>query len=281
MADLAFLPNHARVTAEGATPARWMLALHGILGSGANLRGLARRLVDACPAWGVVLVDLRMHGTSQGAPPPHTLAAAADDLIRLEDALALPIQGALGHSFGGKVTLAYMDRRRADGRSPLAEAWVLDASPSAERKGSPVRRSSVTGEVVAMLRAIPQPLPSRERFFAIVAERSFPRSIAEWLAMNLRRADDGFRLRLDLDAIEALLADYFAHDLWHVLEEPGFADDLHVVIGGRSNALDAADRARLDELPHVHAHLLPEAGHWVHVDAPDALFALVHGALAG
>jgi esterase len=194
----------------------------------------------------------------------------------------------MGHSFGGKVSLADLEQRRAAGgpAAGIEQAWVLDASPSAEpgrtleaKGGGRARRSESTEAVVRMLRGVPAPLPSRERFFEIVAEHGFPRSIAEWLAMNVRRADDGFRLRLDLDAISALLTDYFATDLWHVLEEPGFAEEIHVVIGGRSDALDAADRARLSSLPHVATHLLAEAGHWVHVDAPDTLLGLLEAAL--
>jgi pimeloyl-ACP methyl ester carboxylesterase len=302
MAEQDFLPHHALVTAAGASPARFMLVLHGILGSGGNLRSFARSLAERCPDWGFALVDLRMHGLSQGAPPPHTVAAAAADLVRLEAALALPIAGVMGHSFGGKVSLAYLEQRRAAGAeqrraagaeaSRIEQAWVLDASPSAEpersleaREGKGgesargARRSESTEAVVRMLRGIPAPLPSRERFLEIVVEHGFSRSIAEWLARNVRRADDGFRLRLDLDAISALLTDYFATDLWHVLEQPGFADEIHMVIGGRSDALDASDRARLASLPGVMTHVLPEAGHWVHVDAPDALLGLVEAAL--
>jgi esterase len=269
-----FLLQHALVTAPDATPARWMFALHGILGSGTNLRSFAKRLATAFPEWGFILPDLRMHGLSQGAPPPHTLAAAADDLVRLGEHLGLPIAGVLGHSFGGKVALAYLDRRG----ERLDQAWILDASPSARPRGE---RAGATGQIVAMLRAMPQPLPSRERFLAIVAEHGHPRGIAEWLAMNLRRSDDGFRLRLDLDAIGALLDDYFAVDLWRVLEEGRLARALHVVLGGRSDALDEADRARLAALgSKVDVHVLEGAGHWVHVDAPDALFAVLAGALA-
>lgn len=269
-----FLLQHALVTAPDATPARWMFALHGILGSGTNLRSFAKRLATAFPDWGFILPDLRMHGLSQGAPPPHTLAAAADDLVSLGEHLGLPVAGVLGHSFGGKVALAYLDRRG----ERLDQAWILDASPSARPRGE---RAGATGQIVTMLRAMPQPLPSRERFLAIVAEHGHPRGIAEWLAMNLRRADDGFRLRLDLDAIGALLDDYFAVDLWRVLEEGRLARALHVVLGERSDALDEADRARLAALgSKVKAHVLEGAGHWVHVDAPDALFAVIAGALA-
>jgi esterase len=270
-----FVPSHTLVTAEGAQPSRWMLVLHGILGSGANWRSFARRLASARPAWGFVLVDLRLHGQSQGAPPPHTLEAVADDLIRLDASLALPVAGVMGHSFGGKAALAYAERVART----LDEVWVIDASPGA-RPG----HASSTEAVLAALRAVPQPLPSRERFLEVIEEHGQPRAIADWLAMNLRRADDGFRLRLDLDGIGALLDAYFAADLWPVLERAEAARAFHLVVGGRSDALDTADRARLAAIaarvPRVHPHLVAEAGHWVHVDAPDALFAMVTSALS-
>jgi esterase len=270
-----FLLHHALVTAPDAAPTRWMFVLHGILGSGTNLRSLARRLAAAHPSWGFILPDLRMHGLSQGAPPPHSVAAAADDLVRLGEHLGLPIDGVLGHSFGGKVAMAYLDRRG----ERLDQAWILDASPSARPHS---KRAGTTLQIVAMLRAMPQPLASRERFLEIVAEHGHSsRGIGEWLAMNLRRADDGFRLRLDLDAVGALLDDYFNVDLWRVLEEGRLARELHMVLGGLSDVLDAADRARLATLGStVTTHVLEGATHWVHVDAPEALFALITGALA-
>ena len=274
MPNDAFIPHHALVTAPGATPSRWMIVLHGILGSGGNFRSFARRLTTAAPAFGFVLVDLRMHGQSQGAPPPHTIAAAAEDLVRLGDHLGLSIVGVMGHSFGGKVALAYAARRGP----ALDLVWVLDASPGTRRD-----RAGSTEQVLRMLQEMPQPLPSRERFLEIVAEHGHPPAIGEWLAMNVRRADDGFRIRLDLDAIGALLDDYFAVDLWPVVEHAEGARSLHVVVADRSAALDAADRARLAAAakdPRVVGHLVEGAGHWVHVDAPDVLFGLVSASLA-
>jgi pimeloyl-ACP methyl ester carboxylesterase len=270
----SFLPAYSLVSAPDAEPSRWMLVLHGILGSGANFRSFARRLATACPAWGFVLVDLRMHGQSMGAPPPHTIDAAADDLVRLGAALALPIAGVMGHSFGGKVALAYTARQERD----LDQAWVLDASLGTRRD-----RAGDTERIVRMLREVPSPLPSRERFLEIVHEHGHGRAIAEWLAMNVRRDGDTFRLRVDLDAIEALLDSYFAADLWPLVERPEGTRALHVVVAERSDALDGADRARLAAVaarePRVSSHLVAGAGHWVHVDAPDALFALMRASL--
>jgi pimeloyl-ACP methyl ester carboxylesterase len=269
-----FIPHHALVADAASAPSRWMLVLHGILGSGANFRSFARRLAAASPGWGFVLVDLRMHGQSLDAPPPHTVAAAAADLDRLGAALGLSIEGVMGHSFGGKVALAYAAARSR----PLEQVWVLDASPGARRE-----RAGETEAVVRMLRAVPQPLASRERFLEIMAAHGQPPAIAEWLAMNVRRAEDGFRFRLDLDAIAALLDDYVATDLWSVIERAEGARAFHVVVAERSDALDAEDRARLAAIaqrePRVHVHVVAGAGHWVHVDAPDALFGLVRAAL--
>ncbi len=180
----------------------------------------------------------------------------------------------MGHSFGGKVALAYVARARVE----LSQAWVLDASPGARPD-----RAASTAEVLRTLRSVPQPLPSRERFLEIVTGLGQPRAIAEWLAMNVRRADDGFRLRLDLDAVEALLASYVATDTWPVLERAEGARAFEIVVAGRSDAFDDADRAHLDAIaarePRVHAHRIEGAGHWVHVDAPDALFELLRARL--
>ena len=118
MTDDALRLHHALVaSADGAAPPdRWLLVLHGILGSGSNFRSFARRVATACPTWGFVICDLRAHGLSQGARPPHTIDAAAEDLVRLEARLAAEgqmVAGVLGHSFGGKVAIAYAARRAA------------------------------------------------------------------------------------------------------------------------------------------------------------------------
>src|SRR6201999_468457 len=66
---------HRRVAPKEATPSRWLLVLHGIFGSGRNWGSIARRLVEARPEWGAVLVDLRLHGQSrEGFGAPHTMA---------------------------------------------------------------------------------------------------------------------------------------------------------------------------------------------------------------
>jgi pimeloyl-ACP methyl ester carboxylesterase len=275
----ANLPSHDLLHAPGASPEQHLLFLHGILGQGLNWRGFARRFVKEHPRWGAVLVDLRAHGDSLALPPPDDLGSAAADLERLRDHLDLPVRAILGHSFGGKVALASIDR---DPRE-VHTLFSVDSLPGAR----PSRRGSEgTERVVDMLAALPARLESRDAFVDHVRELGFSEPLALWLAQSLARADDGVRFGLDVERIRALLDDYFAKDLWPVIDPPPPGMTAHLVIAGRSTVYDDDDRAHASELARRHpgrvfAHVLAEADHWVHVDDPEGLHRIVDEALRG
>ncbi|MFW2390541.1 MAG: alpha/beta fold hydrolase [Polyangiales bacterium] len=263
---------HSLVTAKSAHPDRIMLFLHGILGSRANWRGIARRFVEARTDWAAALVDLREHGDSLGLEGPHSLEAAVEDLESLERTLPLPTGGALGHSFGGKLTLEWLRSRQRP-----TEAWVIDASPS---PGAADPDSSATAVVLSTLAELPRAWPSREAFVEALVKAGQPQAIAQWLAKNLRRTEDGGRrFGPDLGVIRELIEDYARTDSWDVIESLREDCTLDLIIGGRSTAVSGADRERLARVSRsissVSAHLIEDAGHWVHVDAPDALLSLI------
>lgn len=253
--------------------------LHGIYGSGQNWRTFARNLVARRPDWGLVLVDLRKHGQSQDAPGPHTLATAAADLdvlARVLGAQGKPVRALLGHSFGGKVALAY----RGHAGPELMATWVIDASPSA-RPHALDEPDNTVGQVLAMLQELPASFARREDFVRLAEARGFARPIGQWLAMNLERQQSAYVWRLDARAMEELLRDYYRLDIWPRVESgPG---EVHFVVAGRSSAVSAEDRARLDELGRarssVHVTVIKESGHWVHMEAPDELLDMVASAL--
>ena len=99
---------HNVMDADTGITERYVLFLHGILGSGSNLRTLAKRVCAQRLGLGAVLVDLRMHGRSQDFSGPHTVAAAAEDVAALVASLSLPIDSAVAHSFGGKIGRAHV-----------------------------------------------------------------------------------------------------------------------------------------------------------------------------
>ncbi len=265
--------SYATVSAPGATPARAAFVLHGILGSKTNWRTLARRITAEDPSWALVLVDLRLHGASQGMAPPHTLAAAARDLDDLAATLPLPVHGVVGHSFGGKVALAF-----ARDRAAVSHLVVVDSNPGArpDRGGSEASLAALE-----TLSSMGPTWERREDFLAAVLAAGHGRDIAAWLAMNLEHAERGFRLRLDVAAIRTLLDDYFVQDLWDVLESPPPGRRATVVLGARSPVLDVAELERLERLQArrlLHLDVIADAGHWVHVDQPDATVdAVVRG----
>lgn len=272
---------HQFVQHEVAAPKHWIVFLHGVLGRGANWQGFARKLVTTRPELGALLVDLRMHGESQQSrdavggvqhlPPPHTLDAAADDVLQLLDAaLHKPLLAVVGHSFGGKVVMTLLEKRPELAR----EAWVLDASPSAR---SARGDQDSTQRVFDALRALPETFESRKAFADALTAGGIAPALGLWLAKNLVREGATLRFGLDLEAIAALLADHDRQDRWAIVESPERNAKLRFVLGGRSTTVSPPDRARLKALADqntIEVMELPNAGHWIHSDDPEGLHAL-------
>lgn len=262
---------HTCVTAPGERPSAVLTILHGFFGAGRNWRSVARGLTNVRPDWGVVLADLRLHGASQGFPPPHTVNACADDVAGLAAALDLPVRAVLGHSFGGKVALAYL-AGGARAQPPLRQVWVVDTDPSA---GVP------DGSAWAMLRAVrtlPPMFRTREDGAAAIERAGFDRRTAEWMTTNLERTGDGYRWRLDFAALEALLRDFFQADLWPVVERVPPETQLYVVKAAGSAVISEASVSRLEAAGRASGRVAVKqvpGGHWLNADNPEAVTALL------
>ena len=257
-----------RVTADDASPERWLLVLHGIYGAGRNWASVARRFVRERPGWGAALVDLRQHGASQGFPPPHTVQAAAQDLVRAVEEEGLEAEAVLGHSFGGKVALL---AARA-GLPGLRQVWVVDSTPDAREPAG-----SAWG-MLEVLRGHPGPFASRDEAVEALRGAGLARPVALWMATNLEESNGEYRWRLDPDDMEALLRSFFAEDAWDVLESPPEGVEIHVVKAEASSVLDEEAGHRVERAGRrhgrAHLHSVP-GGHWVNVEAPDALHDLL------
>jgi len=270
---------HQVVVAPGANPVGYLMFLHGILGSGANWRSFAKQLVAENPNWGAVLVDLRMHGESHhGFEPPHTIDSAARDVLHvIHTQITGPVHALLGHSFGGKVALEVAQRCQHE----LKHLFVIDSTPSVRPDA---RGSESTRHIVELLQNLPPEFADRAAFSEWIEARGVSRPVAMWLAMNVRPLPNTTRFvfRVDVTAIRAMLEDYFKRDLWFWLEHPDSGGCInrpskwvHFIVGGKSSVVDESDRARAAILPNATLDVLPQADHWVHGDAPDALRALV------
>ncbi len=268
---MTFLPNHAIVQAPGAEPTATAFLLHGILGSLRNLRTFAVHLAAATPNLRYVLVDLRGHGDSHAAPPPHTLQACADDLVALARHLDVQPCAVVGHSFGGKVALAYA-RQRPPG---LRQVWVLDATP-AMRAGAEEDPHAVE-LLIQALRDVPQPFADRTAVVAELAQRGFDPAICQWMTTNVKPGPGGLVWRFDLQVVEELLLSYFLQDDWPLLRDPPPGVRIDVVRAERSDRWTPDILSAFSTMPtdRVVLHLLRDAGHWLHADNLEGLVALL------
>ena len=266
--------HHERIARSDAPiPSQWLLLTHGMFGAGSNWRGIARKVNERRPEWGVVLVDLRQHGRSEPGTPPHTVAACAEDLGALIDQLRgeLGTIAAIGgHSFGGKVAIA--TRSLVD----VAQTWVLDSSPSLrDLRDDP---TSALAEL-ELLERLPRTWAKRDEFVAAVVAAGHSLPLAQWLGMNVVPEGDAYVLRLDTTALRAMIDDYCAVDLWDALLDPA-RGAVEMVVAEQSRTVSTADRARLVQAPpHIHTHMIP-AGHWLHIEAPAAVVDLLATRLA-
>lgn len=271
---MTFIP--AGTLVGDARAPKLALVLHGALGSGNNLRSLAVKLGKQRPEYAFCLADLRHHGQSQGAPPPNTLEACARDLAALVEKLGREPDVIAGHSFGGKTALMFA--QLFPGR--VRQYWILDSNPGTQdaAAGNEVIR------VIQAVRSTTTPAVDRQHVVAELVGQGLSSGTANWLATNLERDPRGFVWRFNLDAIYELMLDYFRIDLWPVLESGASDSDFRVVVAERSDRWAPENRARLQQLAErnpqsARLHIVPNAGHWLHVDNPGFLIELMAGDL--
>ena len=263
---LSPLPLHTAVypSASAGVP---LVILHGFLGAGGNWHTLARRFATRRT---VLVPDARNHGRS-----PHTDAfsyeAMAADVGAVLDAHGLDRAAFVGHSMGGKTAmhLALTRPERverlvvvdiAPGVSPASHAPILDALAEID-----LARLTQRAEVEA---ALASNVPDADT-------RGF-------LLKSLQRTPDGFRWALNVPVLRAhtgTVGAGIAGTLPASIRP--YAGPTRFVRGGRSRYVTDADLPEIERLfPTADLVTIEGAGHWVHAEAPDALFEAVEAFLA-
>jgi len=242
-----------------------LLFLHGLFGSAANWRSIARHFEAD---WHVVVPDLRNHGESFH-DEQISYPLMSEDLRLLVDHLALPQVVPVGHSMGGKVAMT-LALRQPDG---VAALGVVDIAPVAY----PNRFASVLNAMAELERRQPS---DRRQATDWLARCVGDRGVAAYLLQNLRRDAAGrWRWRLNLSALSR-----------HIDAIGGFPGDLCThpprlpaafIHGTRSEYLDSEGQAAARRcFPLACFYPIPEAGHWVYAERPEAFVHALNGFLA-
>jgi pimeloyl-ACP methyl ester carboxylesterase len=255
-----------RVTADNSEPSRWLYVVHGIFGAGRNWASVAKRIARNRPEWGAMLIDLREHGASQGFAGPHTIENAARDLEHLTASTGIAPEAILGHSFGGKVSLAF-----ANAATSVKQAWIIDSTPA------PTTPGGSAFNMMQIVKSIPETFATRDDAVQVLMQNRVTQPIAMWMATNLEEHDGAYHWRFRKASMEALLEDFFRTDLWNVVEHARDGLEVHLVKASESSILEGTDLARAEKAAdnvHTFIHVV-EGGHWLNADNPDAVVDLL------
>jgi len=248
-----------------------LLLLHGFTGSTITWSVIREMLRDR---FELIVVDLPGHGRSSAPRDPsrYSLTRTADDLAHALDALAVNRSAVLGYSMGGRtalqLALAHPERVTAlvlESASPgIADAAERAARVSSdEALADSIERDGIEAFVERWEKL---PLWASQHALRPVArarlraERLAQR--AEGLAGSLRGAGAGI-----MPAVTERLSEIAAPTL--------------LVAGALDAKYVALARVMAERIPTARVEIVPEAGHAVHLERPDAFAALVGDFLAG
>lgn len=236
-----------------------LLILHGLFGTLDNWATLAKRLAEH---YNVFLVDLRNHGRSPHNEE-HNYDAMADDVLRLVDDLQIPTPAIMGHSMGGKVAMKYALKYP----TRLTKLIVVDIAP----KAYPPHHD----EIIDALQSVDlSKATSRSEIDTQLAKSISSEDVRLFLMKNLyRKEDNTFGWRMNLDALEK----NYEHIAAAITAEVPFKKHALFIKGGRSGYIKQEDiYGSIEHLfTLVEVETIPEAGHWVHAEAPDKVYDLV------
>lgn len=265
--------------------------LHGLLGSGRNWRSFSRSLASylSPAAWRMVMVDLRNHGKSaeiEGLLPPHNLENAAKDLANLVKAEGWDWPDVvIGHSMGGKIAMQFVQSCAngdyGDNVSLPKQLWVLDSVPG---KLIPRNDEGEVEKVLQILQSLPSEIPSRKWLVDHMLKLGFSKSLSEWIGSNLKKSGEHETWAFNLHGAVQMFDSYRETDYWPLLEQPPNGVEIDIVRAEKSDRWDSdiiqqlerlASRRAAETKGKVFVHVLPNAGHWVHVDNPKGLLEIV------
>lgn len=256
---------NVEVTGDG--PA--LLLLHGFTGSSATWRPL----LSHWPAFRSIAVDLIGHGSSDSPldPERYRMRRCVEDLAALLDRLAIDRAAVLGYSMGGRVALHV-----ALSVPERLSALVLEsASPGI---GDPAAREARVRSDEALAGDIERKgvaafVAQWEQLPLFATQRSLSPEVREGLRQQrLRNCAVG--LANSLRGMGAGAQEY----LLPRLSEVGVP--VLLLAGALDAKYCALAREMASLLPHSRVEIVPDAGHAIHLEQPDAFARAVRAFLA-
>lgn len=243
-----------------------LLILHGLFGSGRNWSSPAQRLGAAHR---VFALDARNHGASPWTDSM-TYADMTEDVQAFQAARGLAPAAVIGHSMGGKTAMLLALNH---GEAAVERLVVVDVAP--------VTYPPALAAYVRAMRAVDLAGVSRRaEVDAQLADAITSPGERAFLLQNLVLENGRARWRLNLPVLDRFMPDISG------FPEPAagvtFGGPALFIAGERSSYVRPEYRPTIERLfPQARVVQVPEAGHWLHAERPEAFLALVTPFLAG
>lgn len=244
---------HYKIEGDGSP----IVLLHGLFGSLDNLGLLARDLKND---YQVIRPDLRNHGLSFQAAA-HNYELMAEDVAHLIQSLHLPSVILIGHSMGGKVAM----KLAALNPQLVSKLVIIDMAPL---KYHQRHHDDVFAGLFAVLEKHP---PNREAAMQLLAQHIEQESVRQFLGKSLYKNGDKMTWRFQVEA----LYNNYEHILdWQPIQ-PIQMPTLFLK-GGNSDYIGSdAQNPILEQFPHAKAHIIANAGHWLHAEKPQDVLRVI------
>ncbi len=228
-----------------------VVILHGLLGSSRNWQRIMREI---SADYRVIVPDLRNHGDSPHGP--HSIEAMRKDILHLIETNCDERPHLVGHSMGGLAAMAVATSDAA----AIASLVAVDIVPA--------RRAEGLRKILDTLMGLDlKSISTRTDADRALSERIPDHGVRQFLLQNLRRNTDGeFVWRCNLSELRRYVAE-------EDFELPGRAvyEGPTLVIAGGISEYKVWEHEKLlrAHFPAVTLDVFEDAGHWVHMDAPD------------
>ncbi|SUZ30587.1 Esterase YbfF [Roseibaca ekhonensis] len=234
----------------GATPP--LLVVHGLFGSARNWGAIAKRLADDRH---IIAVDLRNHGESPWDDAQDYPAMAAD-LAELIAEQGAPMD-VLGHSMGGKAAMVLaLTRPELVNRLLVADI-------------APVAYEHTQRHFVAAMQGMDlSRVSTRAEADAALGETVSDNGVRAFLLQSLDLRAEPPRWRLNLPVLDR---DMDKITGWPDDVQGRFDASALFLSGANSDYVQPEHRPAIKALfPNARFAKIPDAGHWLHAEAPRA-----------
>ncbi len=242
-----------------------LFILHGFLGMSDNWMTIGKKFAEK---FRVILPDLRNHGRSSHSNE-FSLEGMARDIIQLADNLDIQSFNIIGHSMGGRVAMMVA----ANFPDRVIRGEVIDISPFQ------LPSDNTHIEILNMMDTTPlDNAISMQEVEAKIRNKILDGGIVQMCLKNVKRTNSGGyewkpNVRVMLKDINNLRAQLPSGSM--------FKGPILFIKGEKSPYLEETELPNIKEyFPLATFITIKNAGHWVHVDAPEELINVTQKFLA-